>query len=74
MDSDNLILGIVLGLFIALPLFYILFKPSPTSARLLTAQAPKIIYYTNVEEWEIIKNKKTGRTEGVRVKRTAKEA
>ena len=34
---------------------------------------PKMTY-TNVEEWEIIKDPKTGRTTGVRVKRTAEES
>ncbi len=74
MDRDNLILGVILGLFLALPLLRILFKPSPTSRRFFTTQAPTTTYYENVEEWEIVRNKKTGRTEGVRVTRTAKEA
>jgi len=68
-------LGLILGIFLAIPIFLFLSKPlPPTQTRLTTAKTPMKTYYQNVEEWEIIRNVKTGRTEGVRVKRTSSNA
>lgn len=75
MDREDLILGMIIGIFLAIPLYRLLSKPPPiTQTRFITTQAAPQIYYENVEEWEIIRNPKTGRTEGVRVKRISKEA
>ena len=63
MDRGDLITGLILGLFLALPLFLILSKPAPIPQTRYTTTNPV------VEEWEVIKNRETGRTEGVRIKR-----
>ena len=74
MDKGDLLTGLILGIFLAIPLFLILSKPAPTTQTRYTTTLKPTVYYENDEEWEIIKNRETGRTEGVRVKRTAKEA
>lgn len=70
-ERDNLVY-IVLGLFVGVPLgafFLWLFtrprSPSPTYVPTKT--------YSNVEEWEIVKDPATGRTKGLRVHRMAEE-
>ena len=68
MDSEDLILGILIGLFLAVPITLYLTKNQTT----MPIQQPKT-YYENTEEWEIIRDK-NGRTQGVRVIRKAKEA
>jgi len=56
------ILGsIVIGLFLSKPSYAYYATPEPPQT-----------FYTNTEEWEIVKDAR-GRTKGVRVKRTAKE-
>ena len=65
MARGDLFTGLLLGIILAIPLFLILSKPAPiTQRRYTTTQAPVI-----VEEWEVIKNRETGRTEGVRIRR-----
>lgn len=46
---------------------YFFLRPVPTTVASQPSET-----YSNIEEWEIIKNPVTGRVEGVRVKRTAK--
>ena len=74
MNKGDLFTGLILGIFLAIPLFLILSQPAPITQRRFTTTRAPIKVYENVEEWEVIKNRETGRTEGVRVKRTAKEA
>ena len=70
MDLEDVLLGVIIGGLIVIPLFFILSKPPP---RITTfASVPKTTY-NNTEEWSIIKNR-SGRTTGVRVKRTAVES
>ncbi len=70
MELEDVLIGIIIGGLIAIPLFYLLSRPPP---RITTfASVPKITY-KNTEEWEIIKNM-SGRTTGVRVKRTSSES
>lgn len=70
MDTEDILLGLLIGVIIAIPLALFLSK-SPTTAPLkFTANK---VYYENKEEWEIIKDPETGRTKGVSVKRTAKD-
>lgn len=72
MEREDFILGLIIGVIIAIPVALILSTP--------INQAPTVkyfankTYYENDEEWEIIKDPDTGRTKGVRVKRKAKEA
>ena len=54
--------GIVIGLFFSRSSYG--YYATPT--------VPQKTFYTNTEEWDIIKDDR-GRTKGVRVKRTAKE-
>lgn len=54
--------GIVVGLFLSRPSYG--YYATPASSQKT--------FYTNTEEWEIVKDAR-GRTKGVRVKRTAKE-
>jgi hypothetical protein len=56
-----LVVGIAIGL--------LLLGRSPASAS-FTTQTPQT--YSNVEEWEIIRDPETGRTKGIRVIRNAK--
>jgi hypothetical protein len=58
--------GLLIGVPIGIALFWFFTHP-PQSAF-----APKT--YSNLEEWEFIRDPATGRTKGLRVKRTAKEA
>jgi len=75
MGKDDIFIGLILGIFLAIPIFLFLSKPLPsTQTRLTTAQTSTKTYYENLEEWEVVRNVKTGRTEGVRVKRTASTA
>ena len=53
--------GIVVVLFLSKPSYGYYANPKPPQT-----------FYTNTEEWEIVKDAR-GRTKGVRVKRTAKE-
>lgn len=70
MELEDVILGIIIGGLIAIPLFWLLTRPPP---RITTfASVPKTVY-NNSEEWQIIKDR-SGRTTGVRVKRTASES
>ena len=71
MELEDLLLGIIIGGIIAIPIFYLLTRPPPPRITTFTS-VPKITY-KNTEEWEIIKNR-SGRTTGVRVKRTASES
>ena len=68
MDSEDLILGILIGLFLAVPITLYLTRNHTT----IPIQQPKTIY-ENTEEWKIIRDK-NGRTQGVEVIRKAKEA
>ncbi len=70
MDFEDVILGIIIGGIIAIPIFYLLTRPPP---RITTFTFVPKITYKNTEEWEIIKNR-SGRTTGVRVKRTSSES
>ncbi len=70
MELEDVLLGIIIGGLIAIPLFYLLSRP-PLRISTFTS-VPKTVY-KNTEEWEIIKNR-SGRTTGVRVKRTAIES
>ena len=71
MDLEDVLLGVIIGGLIAIPLFYFLSQPPPR--RIFTATS-RTKTYMNDEEWEIVKDSKTGRTTGVRVKRTAVES
>ena len=66
MERSDLITGLILGIILAIPIFLYLSKPAPITQTRYTTTNPV------VEEWEVIKNRETGRTEGVRIKRTAK--
>ncbi len=52
--------GIVVGLFLS--------RPNPSYSYCATPRASPMKVYTNIEEWEIVKDAR-GRTTGVRVKR-----
>ena len=67
MDSEDLILGILIGIFLAVPISLYLTKNQTT----IPLQHTKT-FYENTEEWEIIRDK-NGRTQGVRIIRKAKE-
>ena len=74
MDIEDGFLGFIIGVIIAIPLFLIISKPPPEPQVQFSTPQNQATYYENNEEWEIIKDPETGRTQGVRVKRTAKEA
>lgn len=61
------VVGILVGLAIGIPAGWF-------SAQLLlhSSEAGHTTQYSNVEEWEIVKDE-SGRTRGIRVHRTAKE-
>jgi len=61
-----LIAGAIIGGIVV-----VLFLSKPSYAQYATPKPPQT-FYTNTEEWEIVKDAR-GRTKGVRVKRTAKE-
>ena len=71
MELEDVLIGIIIGGLIAIPLFILLSRPPPRISTF--ASVPKTTYKNN-EEWSIIKDSKTGRTTGVRVKRTATES
>ena len=71
MELEDVLIGIIIGGIIAIPLFYLLTRPPPSRIATM-ASVPKTTY-RNIEEWEIVKNM-SGRTTGVRVKRTASES
>jgi hypothetical protein len=61
------VIGFLLGISIGIGLYWFF---------TCSSQAPTYVQaktYSNVEEWEIVRDPETGRTLGVRVKRTAKE-
>lgn len=62
-----LIIGAIIGGFIVL-----MVKPS---LALSSASAPqfRVRTYENMEEWEFVRDPKTGRTQGVRAKRHAEQ-
>jgi hypothetical protein len=64
-EKDWLILaaGLLLGIPIGIALLWFFTHPKSTTAKT----------YANLEEWEFIRDPITGRTKGLRVKRTAKE-
>ena len=68
MDSEDLILGILIGLFLAVPITLYLTR-NQTSTPIYQTKT----YYENTEEWKIIRDK-NGRTQGVIAIRKAKEA
>ncbi len=70
MELEDVLIGIIIGGIIAIPIFYLLTTSPP---RITTFTSVPKITYKNTEEWEIIKNR-SGRTTGVRVKRTASES
>jgi hypothetical protein len=65
-EKDWLILaaGLLLGIPIGIALLWFFTHSKSTVAKT----------YANLEEWEFIRDPITGRTKGLRVKRTAKEA
>jgi hypothetical protein len=65
-EKDWLILaaGLLLGIPIGIALLWFFTHSKNTTAKT----------YANLEEWEFIRDPITGRTKGLRVKRTAKEA
>ncbi len=73
MKYDGVILGAIIGIIVAGSLFLLLSRIPIQSPRLFTASPRPKTTYKNTEEWEIIKNR-SGRTTGVRVKRTASES
>jgi hypothetical protein len=73
MDAEDIILGLLIGIVLAVPIALLFSKPLPTQTIHVGATKPITVVYENMEEWEIIKDRETGRTTGVRVKRTAKE-
>jgi hypothetical protein len=60
-------LGLVLGIQIGIALLLFLTTQKSTTAK------SAVPTYSNLEEWEFIRDPNTGRTKGLRVKRTAKE-
>ncbi len=68
MELEDVIIGIIIGGLIAIPFYILLTRPPPPRITTFTS-VPKTTYKNN-EEWEIIKNR-SGRTTGVRVKRTS---
>ena len=73
MDSEDILLGLLIGVILAVPIALLFTKPLPTQTTYIEAPKQRTTLYENLEEWEIIKDRETGRTKGVRVKRTAKE-
>jgi hypothetical protein len=62
MNARNVVLIFIAGVVAGGAVLYFLSKHALT----VTPQT-----YTNLEEWEIVKDPTTGRVQGVRVKRTA---
>jgi hypothetical protein len=69
-DREWLLLaaGLVIGVPVGMVLFWFLSK-HVGSEGLFASKT-----YSNLEEWEFIRDPSTGRTKGLKVKRTAKEA
>jgi hypothetical protein len=68
-DSDWMfVIGLAAGLLIGIPVAIALLWFFNQSQNTITKT------YANLEEWEFIRDPVTGRTEGLKVKRTAKEA
>ena len=74
MDVEDILLGLIIGIVLAVPISLLLFKSPTTQTTYFVPEKPKTIVYENLEEWEVIKDPETGRTKGVRVKRNAKES
>lgn len=69
MDTSDKILLLILGAIAGGIIIGGIILLRGTASGALNARS-----YTNDEEWEIVRDAKTGRTQGVRVKRTAKES
>jgi len=67
-------LGIVIGILVGIPLgIGLLWAFTHLSGQQTALRYVPAKTYSNVEEWEIIKDPKTGRTLGIRVHRKAEE-
>jgi len=63
-DVEWMLIGILIGIPIGMLLLWLLTH----SQSLSTGKT-----FSNLEEWEFIRDPETGRTKGLRVRRTAKE-
>jgi len=71
MDKTDKTLIFILGLLAGGILVALLIKPVAAFAAPSNLKART---YVNTEEWEIVRDPKTGRTQGVKVKRKAEES
>ena len=68
-DWELLLIGLAVGIPIEILILYALTRPIPQT----TTIPEPTKRYSNSEEWEILRDKVTGRTIRVKVKRDAKE-
>lgn len=71
MSDDWLIIGLVIGFVIGAVVLFVLKPGQPAASYPYTVRPLPSRTYSNLEEWEIIKDEE-GRVKGVKVHRTAK--